>query len=61
MLPGPAAEAVSCVLLGAMLLTAIIRPRRLPEAAVAVPAALIVVLTGAPRCGCSAACSGWLR
>ncbi len=38
---------MSCVLLGAVLLTAIIRPRRLPEAAVAVPAALIVVLTGA--------------
>ncbi len=35
------------MLLGLVLLTAIIRPRRLPEAAVAVPAALIVILTGA--------------
>ena len=35
------------MLLGAVLLTAIIRPRRVPEAAVAVPAALIVMLTGA--------------
>jgi arsenical pump membrane protein len=46
-LHGPAAEAVSCALLGAVLLTAIIRPRGLPESAVAVPAALIVILTGA--------------
>jgi arsenical pump membrane protein len=38
---------VSCVLLGAVLLTAIIRPRRVPEAAVAVPAALLVIVTGA--------------
>jgi len=35
------------VLLGLVLLTAVIRPRRVPEAAVAVPAALIVILTGA--------------
>jgi len=35
------------VLLAALLLTAITRPRWLPEAAVAVPAALIVMLTGA--------------
>jgi arsenical pump membrane protein len=35
------------VLLGAVLLTAIIRPSRVPEAAVAVPAALIVIVTGA--------------
>jgi arsenical pump membrane protein len=47
LLPGPAAEALSCVLLAAVLLTAITRPRRVPEAAVAVPAALIVLLTGA--------------
>jgi arsenical pump membrane protein len=47
MLAAPAAEALSCVLLGAVLLTAIIRPSRVPEAAVAVPAALIVILTGA--------------
>ena len=46
-LNGPAAEALSCVLLAAILLTAIIRPKRLPEAAVAVPAALIVILAGA--------------
>jgi arsenical pump membrane protein len=38
---------VSCVLLAAVLLTAIIRPSRVPESAVAVPAALIVVVTGA--------------
>jgi arsenical pump membrane protein len=38
---------VSCVLLAAVLLTAIIRPSRVPDAAVAVPAALIVVVTGA--------------
>jgi arsenical pump membrane protein len=42
---------VSCVLLGVVLLTAIIRPRWLPEAAVAVPAALIVVVTGALPAG----------
>ncbi len=35
------------MLLAAVLLTAIARPRWLPEAAVAVPAALIVLLTGA--------------
>ena len=35
------------MLLAAVLLTAIIRPSRVPEAAVAVPAALIVVVTGA--------------
>ena len=35
------------MLLAAVLLTAITRPRWLPEAAVAVPAALIVMLTGA--------------
>jgi arsenical pump membrane protein len=46
-LSGPAAEALSCVLLAAILLTAITRPKRLPEAAVAVPAALIVILAGA--------------
>jgi arsenical pump membrane protein len=46
-LNGPAAEALSGVLLAAILLTAIIRPKRLPEAAVAVPAALIVILAGA--------------
>jgi arsenical pump membrane protein len=40
------AEALSCALLAAILLTAITRPRRLPEAAVAVPAALIVIATG---------------
>ena len=44
---GPAAEALSCVLLAAVLITAITRPRWLPEAAVAIPAALIVMLTGA--------------
>ncbi len=35
------------MLLGAVLLTAIVRPRRVPEAAVAVPAALIVIVIGA--------------
>jgi len=35
------------VLPGGVLLTAIVRPSRVPEAAVAVPAALIVIVTGA--------------
>jgi len=46
-LAGPPAEVLSCVLLAAVLITAITRPRRLPEAAVAVPAAALVMLTGA--------------
>src|SRR5450432_1620862 len=41
-LNGPAAEALSGVLLAAILLTAITRPKRLPEAAVAVPAVLVL-------------------
>ncbi|MDX6335373.1 MAG: arsenical pump rane protein [Streptosporangiaceae bacterium] len=44
---GPAAEALSCVLLAAVLATAITRPRWLPEAAIAVPAAVLVIVTGA--------------
>ncbi len=44
---GPAAEALSCVLLAVVLATAIARPRWLPEAAVAVPAAVLVIVTGA--------------
>ena len=46
-LAGPPAEALSCVLLAAVLTTAITRPKRLPEAVVAVPAAAAVILTGA--------------
>ncbi|HEY4462472.1 MAG TPA: SLC13 family permease [Streptosporangiaceae bacterium] len=44
---GIAAEALSAVLLAAILATAVIRPRRLPEAAVAVPAAAVVIAAGA--------------
>jgi arsenical pump membrane protein len=44
---GPAAEALSCVLLAGVLATAITRPRWLPEAAAAVPAAVAVIVTGA--------------
>jgi arsenical pump membrane protein len=46
-LAGPPAEALSGVLLAAVLITAITRPKRLPEAVVAVPAAAVVILTGA--------------
>jgi arsenical pump membrane protein len=46
-LAGPPAEALSCVLLVAVLITAITRPKRLPEAVVAVPAATAEILTGA--------------
>jgi arsenical pump membrane protein len=45
---GAVAEALSCVLLAAILVVAITRPRRVPEAAMAVPAAAIVV--AAARC-----------
>ena len=44
---GPAAEALSCVLLAVLLATAITRPKWLPEAAAAVPAAILVIVTGA--------------
>ena len=44
---GPAAEALSCVLLAGVLATAITRPRWLPEAAAAVAAAAAVIVTGA--------------
>ena len=44
---GPAAEALSCVLLAAVLATAITRPKWLPEAAAAGAAAVVVILTGA--------------
>ncbi len=44
---GPAAEALSCVLLAVLLATAITRPKWLPEAAAAVPAAVLVIITGA--------------
>jgi len=46
-LNGPAAEALSCVLLATVLIIAVTRPKRIPEAAVAVPAALLVIVTGA--------------
>lgn len=46
-LNAPLAEALSVVLLIAVLGCAVVRPRRLPEAAVAVPAAGIVVAAGA--------------
>jgi len=46
-LAGPPAEALSAVLLAAVLITAITRPKRLPEAVVAVPAAAVVILAGA--------------
>jgi arsenical pump membrane protein len=46
-LAGPPAEALSCLLLAAVLITAITRPKRLPEAVVAVPAAAAVIPTGA--------------
>ena len=44
---GPAAEALSCVLLAAVLTTAITRPKWLPEAAAAGLAAVVVIVTGA--------------
>ena len=44
---GPAAEALSCVLLAVVLATAITRPKWLPEAAAAIPAAVLVIITGA--------------
>ena len=46
-LAGPPAEALSGVLLAAVPITAITRPKRLPEAVVAVPAAAVVIFTGA--------------
>jgi arsenical pump membrane protein len=47
LLNGPGAEALSGLLLAAVLITAVTRPKRIPEAAVAAPAALIVIATGA--------------
>ncbi len=46
-LSGAGAEALSAVLLAAILIAAVTRPRWLPEAAVAVPAAVVVIVTGA--------------
>ena len=46
-LSGAGAEALSGGLLAAILVAAVIRSRWLPEAAVAVPAAVIVIVTGA--------------
>jgi arsenical pump membrane protein len=46
-LSGAAAEALAACLLAAVLVTAVTRPRRLPEAAVAIPAAALLVATGA--------------
>ena len=46
-LHGPAAEALSCVLLAVILATAITRPRWLPEAAAAGLGAVAVIATGA--------------
>lgn len=46
-LSGPGAEALAAALLAVILMVAVIRPRRLPEAAVAVPAAVLVIATGA--------------
>jgi arsenical pump membrane protein len=45
--PGPAAEALSCVLLAVVLTTAITRPKWLPEAAAAGLAAVVVIACGA--------------
>jgi arsenical pump membrane protein len=57
---GPAAEALSCVLLAGVLATAITRPRWLPEAAAAVPAAAVVIVTGALPWSQAAAVAGRL-
>ena len=57
---GPAAEALSCVLLAGVLATAITRPRWLPEAAAAVPAAAAVIVTGALPWSQAAAVAGRL-
>ena len=46
-LSGAAAEALAACLLAAVLVTAVTRPRRLPEAAVAILAAALLVATGA--------------
>jgi arsenical pump membrane protein len=48
---GAAAEAVALVLLAVVLACAIVRPKQLPEAAVAVPAAALSVLLGLVRPG----------
>jgi arsenical pump membrane protein len=45
--PGPAAEALSCVLLAVVLTAAITRPKWLPEAAAAGLAAVVVIACGA--------------
>jgi arsenical pump membrane protein len=44
--PKALAETVALLLLAATLVFAVVRPRGLPEAVVAVPAALLVVLLG---------------
>jgi arsenical pump membrane protein len=46
-LTGAPGEALAAVLLAVILVAAVTRPRWLPEAAVAVPAAIVVIVTGA--------------
>jgi arsenical pump membrane protein len=50
---GAPAEILALLLLGAVLATAVVRPRGVPEVAVAVPAALLLVVVGAVSLGAS--------